>query len=240
MLKNNQATISVTTLAKRMSMSLTECSNVLNGLFNRGLVSLDLETTKQGKTKESFNLNECIKFIEDYFYNEMRSKEAEENQDEIKQNCLQILEKFNVREHLFASELDVLNKDFDEPLCDTIGWRYEAANALLWSIGLVDDIVSADWPEDVEVELNKVFNLVTTYNTFDDFIAACNLKQEYELQDAFQLYWYYHWNIRDGQIFGNIPESVSYDVVMERRRALEWLLYSAESDDGDWEFGMHT
>ena len=85
MLKNNQATISVTTLAKRMSMSLTECSNVLNGLFNRGLVSLDLETTKQGKTKESFNLNECIKFIEDYFYNEMRSKEAEENQDEIKE-----------------------------------------------------------------------------------------------------------------------------------------------------------
>jgi hypothetical protein len=163
-----------------------------------------------------------------------------ENQEEIKQNCLQLLEKFNVREHLFASELDVLNKDFDEPLCDTIGWRYEAANALLWSIGLVDDIVSADWPEDVEFELNKVFNLVTTYNTFDDFIAACNLKQEYELQDAFQLYWYYHWNIRDGQIFGNIPESISYDIVMERRRALEWLLYSAESDDGDWEFGMHT
>ena len=163
-----------------------------------------------------------------------------ENQEEIKQNCLQILEKFNVREHLFASELDVLNKDFDEPLCDTIGWRYEAANALLWSIGLVDDIVSADWPEDAEFELNKVFNLVTTYNTFDDFIAACNLKQEYELQDAFQLYWYYHWNIRDGQIFGNIPESISYDVVMERRRALEWLLYSAESDDGDWEFGMDT
>jgi hypothetical protein len=163
-----------------------------------------------------------------------------ENQEEIKQNCLQILEKFNVREHLFASELDVLNKDFDEPLCDTIAWGYEAANALLWSIGLVDDIVSADWPEDVEVELNKVFNLVTTYNTFDNFIAACNLKQEYELQDAFQLYWYYHWNIRDGQIFGNIPESISYDVVIERRRALEWLLYSAESDDGDWEFGMDT
>ncbi len=163
-----------------------------------------------------------------------------ENQEEIKQNCLQILEKFNLQERLFGSELDVLNKDFDKPLCNTIGWRYEAANALLWSIGLVDDIVSADWPEDVEFELNKVFNLVTTYNTFDDFIAACNLKQEYELQDAFQLYWYYHWNIHDGQIFGNIPESISYDVVMERRRALEWLLYSAESDDGDWEFGMDT
>ena len=101
MLKNNQATISVTTLAKRMSMSLTECSNVLNGLFNRGLVSLDLETTKQGKTKESFNLNDCIKFIEDYFYNEMRSREAEENQDEIK-------EIINLLEETFKRQLTPL------------------------------------------------------------------------------------------------------------------------------------
>lgn len=85
MLKHNQVTISVSTLAKKTSMSLTECSNVLNGLFNRGLVSLDLETTKNGKTKESFNLDECIKFIEDYFLNEKKSKEVSENQDEIRQ-----------------------------------------------------------------------------------------------------------------------------------------------------------
>lgn len=84
MLKNNQVTISVSALAKKTSMSLNECSNVLNGLFNRGLVTLDLETTKQGKTKESFNLDECIKFIENYFYNEMKSKEITDNQDEIK------------------------------------------------------------------------------------------------------------------------------------------------------------
>lgn len=85
MLKNNQATISVSQLAKRTSMSLNECSNVLNGLFNRGLVTLDLETTKQGKTKEAFNLDECIKFFENYFLNEIKSKEINDNQDEIKQ-----------------------------------------------------------------------------------------------------------------------------------------------------------
>lgn len=85
MLKHNQVTISVSSLAKKTSLSLNECSNVLNGLFNRGLVSLDLETTKQGKTKESFNLDECIKFIENYFLNEKKSNEVSENQDEIKQ-----------------------------------------------------------------------------------------------------------------------------------------------------------
>ena len=85
MLKHNQVTISVSTLAKKTSMSLNECSNVLNGLLNRGLVTLDLETTKQGKTKESFNLNECIKFIETHFINEMKINEVDDNQDAIKQ-----------------------------------------------------------------------------------------------------------------------------------------------------------
>ena len=85
MLKNNQVTISVSGLAKKTSMSLNECSNVLNGLFNRGLVTLDLETTKQGKTKESFDLNECMKYIENYFINEMKSSEVKENETEIKQ-----------------------------------------------------------------------------------------------------------------------------------------------------------
>lgn len=85
MLKHNQVTISISTLAKKTSMSLNECSNILNGLLNRGLVTLDLETTKQGKTKESFNLNECIKFIENNLLNEMKINEVDDNQDEIKQ-----------------------------------------------------------------------------------------------------------------------------------------------------------
>ena len=94
MLKHNQVTISVSALAKKTSMSLNDCSNVLNGLLNRGLVTLDLETTKQGKTKESFNLNECIKYIENHFINEMKIDEVNENQDEIKQVIYLVEETF--------------------------------------------------------------------------------------------------------------------------------------------------
>lgn len=95
MLKNNQVTISVSALAKRTSMSVSECSNVLNGLFDRGLVSIDLECTKQGKTKESFNLDECIRYIESYFINEMKVKEANENESEIKKIVSLIEETFH-------------------------------------------------------------------------------------------------------------------------------------------------
>lgn len=106
MLKNNQATISVSQLAKRTSMSLNDCSNVLNGLFNRGLVTLDLETTKQGKTKESFNLDECIKFFENYFLNEIKSREINDNQDEIKQ-IIDLLEE-SFKRQLTPLELQVI------------------------------------------------------------------------------------------------------------------------------------
>lgn len=106
MLKNNQATISVSALAKKTSMSLNECSNVLNGLFNRGLVTLDLETTKQGKTKESFNLDECIKFIENHFLNEMKSKEINENSDGIKDIIVLIEQTF--KRPLTPLELQVI------------------------------------------------------------------------------------------------------------------------------------
>jgi DNA replication protein len=106
MLKHNQVTITVSGLAKKTSMSVNECSNVLNGLFNRGLVSLDLETTKQGKTKESFNLDECIKYIENFFYNEMRNKEINDNQDEIKQ-IIEMLED-TFKRQLTPLELQVI------------------------------------------------------------------------------------------------------------------------------------
>ena len=106
MLKHNQVTISVSGLAKKTSMSVNECSNVLNGLFNRGLVSLDLETTKQGKTKESFNLDECIKFIENYFYNEMKNKEINDNQAEIKR-IIELLEE-TFKRQLTPLELQVV------------------------------------------------------------------------------------------------------------------------------------
>lgn len=106
MLKHNQVTISAATLAKKTSMSLAECSNVLEGLLNRGLVTLDFEITKQGKTKEAFNLDECIKFIENHFKNDMKVEEVNDNQDEIKQIIEAVQETF--KRQLTPLELQVV------------------------------------------------------------------------------------------------------------------------------------
>ena len=143
MLKNNQVTISVATLAKRTSLSVGECSNVLNSLFDRGLVSIDLEYTKQGKTKESFNLDECIRYIESYFTNEMKLKEANENETEIKKIVSLIEETF--RRQLTPLELQVVVdwSSNGETLVDVQKALALAVSANKFNIKYVDSCLSA-------------------------------------------------------------------------------------------------
>ena len=61
MLKNNQVSISVSELSKKMTMDQNALSNILASLYNKDLLSLDICYTKDGKAKELFNLDNLIK-----------------------------------------------------------------------------------------------------------------------------------------------------------------------------------
>lgn len=95
MLKNNQASISVNTLAKKTSMNTNDISGILNELFNRGIVTINLEYTKQGKTKEYFNLDECINLISSYFEKEMQDLMIMQNESSLKQITGMVEETFH-------------------------------------------------------------------------------------------------------------------------------------------------
>lgn len=95
MLKNNQATISTANLSKKTSMNVDECSDVLNGLFNRGLVTLNLEYTKQGKSRESFNLDEFFRYLEGYFQKQITDCVVSENENYISEIKLLLEDAFH-------------------------------------------------------------------------------------------------------------------------------------------------
>ncbi len=151
-----------------------------------------------------------------------------------------IVSRFGLENELFANEKAVLYDDFDEDLCNSVCWQYEAVIALLWALSMIETIDDADEPSDLPALLNEVFEKVTAFSSFEAFLSHCALRGEEELADMYQLYWHYHWNTVDGMIFGRMPESICFDVVYERRRALQWLVYSDESDAGDWEIRMDT
>ena len=87
----------------------------------------------------------------------------------IVKECKLNLEKFGVSDDLYKSEKRVLRYKKDDG--DLVGWGFEAAKALLWALGLIDELDDSEFPE---------------------------------------------------------------DIVIERRRALQWLVYSDEDDDGTW------
>ena len=85
MLKNNQLSISVSELSKKMSMDQNALSNILASLYNKDLLSLNINYTKDGKTKEMFNLDNLISKLNELFTEDIKASSIKENESLAKQ-----------------------------------------------------------------------------------------------------------------------------------------------------------
>ncbi len=83
--KSNNTTLSVTSLAKKVNVTTDVCSSSLNGLLNKGLVTLNIEYTKSGKAKEVFNLDDLISTIEKMFLEEIKADKLAKSENIIKE-----------------------------------------------------------------------------------------------------------------------------------------------------------
>ena len=155
----------------------------------------------------------------------------------IKDEYKELLNKYGVYDYLYDNERDVLNKNFNEPLCDTIGWRYQSSIALLWFLGLVENIDNATLTDDIEKEICTTFDQITSYESVEDLMSQSTPRSKEEISDALVLYRYYHWAVMNAYLSGKEVSTLFYDVVLERRRALEWILFSKGED---WNFTMDT
>ncbi len=77
----------------------------------------------------------------------------------------------------------------------------------------------------VEEKYNNLFALIQSYNSFDEFKRNCKMRSHSEILDMLDLYYNYHWvcvekRLRPDTESGGLNE----EIVMERRRALEWLI----------------
>ena len=156
---------------------------------------------------------------------------------QIKDEYKALLKKYGVDDCLYDNERAVLNKSFNEPLCDTIGWRYQSSIALLWFLGLVENIDNGTLTDDIENEICNTFDKIISYESVEDLMAQAKPKSIEELSDAFILYKCYHWSFMNAYLSGKPVNTLFYDVVLERRRALEWVLFS---NGEDWNFTMDT
>lgn len=110
-----------------------------------------------------------------------------------------------------------------------ISWREEALHALLWVLRLVDDL-----PPDEMCPKQPVYEQLAP--GLDPGRAREDIRTRPLSEIAAMLDFYYclHWHARKAQYHGDVWDvQIAPSVVLERRRALEWLFQDARWEDVD-------
>ena len=108
-------------------------------------------------------------------------------------------------------------------------WCIEALWAMTWAGQLIKEL-AIDKPVG-----NNLASLLPNLRVNEDasrFRKSFALRPFEEIYGMLDLYYRAHWYARDGHLNGYPTESFNLDVIMERRRALEWI---ADQNLPDWE-----
>ncbi len=134
----------------------------------------------------------------------------------------QAIVEFGLKNYLFPDEKKVL-VECDEHVAVNVSWTVECSYSLAWVLGLITT-EEMEAPGEPEGD-HGLFQFIQPFHNFEDFKASCNLRQPSEIMDMLDLYYNYHWACVDNRL---TPDTncgeLNEEVVMERRKALEWLI----------------
>ena len=171
----------------------------------------------------------CKRFIASLFFSALATEymQSRADFDESKEVTERAVEAFRLKDALLPDEKKMLEA-CDESTAIKESWAVECCCMLAWALGLLPD-------SDVEIPDTEgaydLFRFIEPYDTLDAFMASCKLRGIEEIMDMLDLYYNYHWACVDHRL--NLTTrcgTLNEEVVMERRKALEWLVCT----DKDW------
>ena len=133
--------------------------------------------------------------------------------------------------HLSGKErllLEKRNQDLTEQEIADLAWSVEALWALIWAGSLTPDL-----PIDTHVP-NTLATIVPNLQKNESgapFAAKMRLRPYAELYPMLDLYFRAHWATENVRLHGGSSGRISGDIIMERRKALEWLI----DNSTDWD-----
>ena len=149
--------------------------------------------------------------------------------EESKSVSLSLLDKFEVTDALLDVEKRLFNDDYSQQDAIDVAWTYECYWSLIWALGLIDDN-DIKIPSEV-CDCNKAIDTVASCRDYDEFKAKVKIRNIEDILDMLDLYYRYHWACVDKSINPKTNiENLNPEVVMERRKSLEWLVSNAD----DW------
>jgi hypothetical protein len=133
--------------------------------------------------------------------------------------------------YLSSSEIELLGKNQEhlpERELVNLHWSIEALWALMWIGGLVSDL-PLDKP--VRDTLASMLPSVKNQENASPFYENFKRRSYGEIYKMLDLYYRAHWYALDGRLNGYDTSPISLDIVVERRKALEWAIDSSS----DWD-----
>ncbi len=141
------------------------------------------------------------------------------------------LETQHLREALTPNELDFVDNESPTPK-QTIdfSWQSERLIVLLWALGLVESLPSADTPCD-----GDAFQCLPPFSELSEeqFISCASLRSADELWAEANRALSLHWQARDAILHSRKPtELIDIEIVQERHHAINWV---TGYDGLDWD-----
>lgn len=177
-----------------------------------------------GKTLEEIAKRAIVLCICCNYSNDIVANKKKKYLKDSKKFFTKLLDKYNVNDVMTKEEKELFEKD-DKNLAVQISWQFEGLSILLWTLGLIDDI---SFP-DTLVDTDSLTAIISSCDSYSEFISKCSLRNIYEILDLADLTYRYNWYCVDARINSEEP-IINPEVVMERHRALKWLLTDEKWD----------
>lgn len=178
----------------------------------------------KGKTIDEIAKRAIVLCIACNFASDIISNKKRRYIKESKKFFNKLLDTYNVKDYMTRDEKLLFDK-MDKNVAIQLSWQFEGYLILLWSLGLVDEVPFPD----TLVEPDAVTAVVSACDTYRELIEKCKLRDVNEVLDLADLTYRYNWYCVESKI--NEEDTViNPEIVMERHRALLWLLSDVKWD----------
>ncbi|MBT0585400.1 DUF4272 domain-containing protein [Alteromonas oceanisediminis] len=141
------------------------------------------------------------------------------------------LKQNNLMRHLTEEETALLGQEYnkweDQTKID-LYWSIEAIWALTWCGGYHGNLT---FNSEVEDSLASYLPSFVDNEPAQDFLNSFTLRSEKEIIEKLDAFYRAHWFCRHSQMNNKATNLVNMDIIIERRKSLEWVCYAEESWD---------
>ena len=115
--------------------------------------------------------------------------------------------------------------------CINFSWQYEPFTVMLWALGFMETEDALTMPAEI-CDVPKAVGLMKKYKSYEEFTSDAVLRDKGAILDQADIIYRYDWACVEERISNSQENKVEWGIVMERHRALNWLInYGGE----DWD-----